>query len=87
MPGTRVPVQRLGPRGAPLRQRVDLVPLEGEQRRDHHRRPVQEQGGQLVDRRLAGAAVQQGAHRSQLLVGQLGPAEPLGGQPAQPGLR
>ena len=63
-----------------------LVALQGDQRRDHDRRAVEEQGGHLVDRGLprAGgqhrehvAALGERLHRRQLLGAQLRPAEGL----------
>jgi hypothetical protein len=63
-----------------------LVALQGDQRGDDHRRAVQEQGGDLVDRGLARsggqhgqhvAAVRHGLHRLQLFGTQLRPAEGL----------
>ena len=69
-----------------------LVALQGDQRGDDHRRAVQQQGGHLVDRRLAGAGGQHGEHvaavgerlhRRQLLGAQLRPAERLLGDAGQ----
>jgi hypothetical protein len=48
-------VQRRGLAGVRLLDRLDLVALEGDERRDDDRRPVDEQRGDLVDGRLARA--------------------------------
>ena len=41
-------------RNAPRLERLDLIPHQGDQRRDHDRQAVQEQAGQLIAERFAG---------------------------------
>lgn len=74
-------------------QARDLVPLEGEERRDDHHRAGQQQAGDLVHGGLAGPgghddqgvpALQHPLHGRELLGTQLVPAEHLGGGLPQP---
>ena len=50
-----------------LLDRLQLIPLQGDQRRDHHRRAVEQLGGNLADRALSGAGRQ---YRQRVLAGQ-----------------
>jgi len=61
----RVDRHRLRQPGCPL-DAHDLVALQGDQRRDDHRRAIEERRRHLVDRRLAGPAVEAGV---EVLVG------------------
>jgi hypothetical protein len=80
-------------RAAQVGQPVDLVALERDERRDHHDRPVQEQAGHLVDRRLARtgredgervAAADDGLHRPFLAGPELLEPEDLAGHLPDP---
>jgi hypothetical protein len=88
----RADPHRAGLRVGALVEGGDLVLLQGQQRRDHHCRPRQQDRRDLVDRRLAGAggqddqsvaAPQDGTHRLELAGAQGGPPEMVPGDAAQ----